>query len=110
VSPKAAKIIDWMRVPGPGGDANADAGPVLPCGIEQQFLDIARVRPLAHHIQQPVLASCDAHMGRIQEARELVERLRAITPVVIPDATHWLNPEHRAFYLEGLRLAAGEET
>jgi adenylate cyclase len=54
------------------------------------------------------LASCYAHMGRIEEARELVERLRAITPVVIPDAAHWLNPEHRAFYLEGLRLAAGE--
>jgi TolB-like protein/tetratricopeptide (TPR) repeat protein len=56
------------------------------------------------------LASCYAHMGRLEEARELVKRLRTITPVVIPDATHWRNPEQRAFYLEGLRMAADETT
>jgi TolB-like protein len=54
------------------------------------------------------LASCYAHMGRLEEARELVKRLRAITPIVMPDATHWRDPEQRAFYLEGLRLAADE--
>jgi len=54
------------------------------------------------------LASCYAHMGRLEEARELVKRLRVITPVVMPDATHWRDPEQRAFYLEGLRLAASE--
>ena len=57
-----------------------------------------------------VLASCYAHMGRLDEARELVKQLRAITPVVVPDATHWRNPEHRELFLSGLRLAAGEET
>jgi len=31
-----------------------------------------------------LLASCYAHMGRLGEAREVVKRLRAITPVVIP--------------------------
>jgi TolB-like protein len=54
------------------------------------------------------LASCYAHMGRLEEARELVKRLRAITPIVMPDATHWRDPEQCAFYLEGLRLAADE--
>jgi len=30
--------------------------------------------------------------------------------VAVPSAAHWRDPEQRAFYLEGLRLAAGEET
>jgi adenylate cyclase len=54
------------------------------------------------------LAACYAHMGRLNEAHELIEHLRAITPLVVPGATHWRNPEHREFYLNGLRLAAGE--
>jgi tetratricopeptide (TPR) repeat protein len=56
------------------------------------------------------LSSCYAHMGRLDEARQLVERLRAITPVVIPDASYLRNPEHRELFLSGLRLAIGEET
>jgi tetratricopeptide (TPR) repeat protein len=56
------------------------------------------------------LAACYAHMGRLEEAREIVRRLRAITPLVIPDATHWRDLEQREFYLKGLRLAAGEAT
>jgi hypothetical protein len=47
-------------------------------------------------------------MGRIEEAREIVERLRAITPLVLPNATYVRNPEHRELFLSGLRLAAGE--
>jgi hypothetical protein len=35
-------------------------------------------------------------------------RLRAITPVVIPDASPLRNPEHRELFLSGLRLAMGE--
>jgi TolB-like protein len=54
------------------------------------------------------LASCYAHLGRLDEARELVERLRTITPVLEPSASPWRNPEHRELYLSGLRLAAGE--
>jgi TolB-like protein len=53
------------------------------------------------------LASCYAHMGRLDDTREVVERLRAITPVVIPDASYLRNPEHRELFLSGLRLAAG---
>jgi TolB-like protein/class 3 adenylate cyclase/Tfp pilus assembly protein PilF len=51
------------------------------------------------------LASCYAQMGRRGEARETIERLRSLTDVVVPHATHWRNPEHRQLYLEGLRLA-----
>jgi len=54
------------------------------------------------------LAACYAHMGRLDEARVVVQRLRAITSVVIPDLTYLRNTEHRAFYRSGLRLAAGE--
>jgi adenylate cyclase len=55
-----------------------------------------------------LLASCYAHMGRLDQAREIVARLRAITPTVMPHAMPWRNPEHRDLFLSGLRLAAGE--
>ena len=54
------------------------------------------------------LASCYAHLGRLDEARETVRRLRMLTADVVPSATHWRNPEHRELYLSGLRLAVGE--
>ena len=57
-----------------------------------------------------ILAACYAHLGRLDEAREIVARLRAITPVVVPSATRLRNLEHRELYLSGLRLAAGEIT
>jgi len=50
------------------------------------------------------------HMGRLDDAREIVERLRAIAPVVIRDASFLRNPKHRELFLSGLRLAAGEAT
>jgi TolB-like protein len=56
------------------------------------------------------LAACYAHMGRLDEAREIVTRLRAITPAVMPSVIPYRNPEHRELYLSGLRLAMGEET
>jgi adenylate cyclase len=55
-----------------------------------------------------VLAACYAHMGRLDDAREVVARLRVITPVVIRDRSSLRNPEHLEFALSGLRLAAGE--
>jgi adenylate cyclase len=54
------------------------------------------------------LAACYAHKGRLDDAREIVERLRAITSVVIPDSSALRNAEHRELFLSGLRLAAGE--
>jgi tetratricopeptide (TPR) repeat protein len=53
------------------------------------------------------MASCLAHMGRLEEAQEMVKCLREITPVVIPTAEHWRIREDREYYLDGLRLAAG---
>jgi adenylate cyclase len=55
------------------------------------------------------LAACYAHMGRTDDAREIVTRLRAITSIVIPDASFLQRAEHRELYLSGLRLAADEE-
>jgi TolB-like protein/class 3 adenylate cyclase len=53
------------------------------------------------------LAACYAHMGRLDDAREIVARLRAITAIVIPDTSYLRNPEHREFFLSGLRMAVG---
>ena len=55
------------------------------------------------------LAACYAHMGRLDEARAIVARLRAITPLVMPSGAQFRNPEDRELLLSGLRLAAGEE-
>ncbi|MBV9815631.1 MAG: hypothetical protein JO229_07755, partial [Alphaproteobacteria bacterium] len=46
--------------------------------------------------------------GRLDEARDIVRRLRAVTTVVVPDASYLRNPEHRELLLSGLRLASGE--
>jgi adenylate cyclase len=54
------------------------------------------------------LAACCAQMGRLDEARDVVGQLRALTPLVVPSAAHWRNLEQRELYLSGLRLAAGE--
>ena len=56
------------------------------------------------------LAACYAHMGRLDEARATVARLRAITPLVVPSDIPWRNPEDRELYLSGLRLAMSETT
>jgi adenylate cyclase len=56
------------------------------------------------------LAACYAHMGRLHEAREIVKRLKTITPVVVPSVVPYRNPEHRELFLSGLRLAAGDAT
>jgi TolB-like protein/class 3 adenylate cyclase len=53
------------------------------------------------------LASCYAHMGRLRDAQDMVQRLRGITPLLIPSAEHWRIPEDREFYLAGLRQAVG---
>jgi TolB-like protein len=53
------------------------------------------------------MASCLAHLGRLKEAQEMVKRLQAITPGVIPPAEHWRMRDDREYYLDGLRLAVG---
>jgi adenylate cyclase len=54
------------------------------------------------------LASCYAHMGRIEEARAIIERLRTISPLVVPELNQFRNPKHRELILSGLRMAVGE--
>src|SRR5262249_44971792 len=56
------------------------------------------------------LASCYAHMGRLDEAKETIKKLRTLTNVAVPNAQNWRHAEYRERYLSGLRLAAGEET
>ena len=57
-----------------------------------------------------ILAACYAQMGRLDEARDTIEKLRTITPVVVPSVIPYRNPEQRELFLSGLRLAAGEST
>jgi len=64
----------------------------------------------SYPLAQSYLAACYAHMGRLDEAREVVGRLRAITPEVSPRAMELRIPEHRELLLSGWRLAAGETT
>jgi adenylate cyclase len=54
------------------------------------------------------LAACYAHLGELDEAKMMIKRLRALTPVVLPSADHWRDAEQREFYLSGLRLAMSE--
>jgi adenylate cyclase len=60
------------------------------------------------------LAACYAHMGRLDEARDIIAPLRAMTPLVAPDAApnaaQFRNPDDRELLLSGLRLAMGEAT
>jgi adenylate cyclase len=54
------------------------------------------------------LVVCYAHMGRFDEARAALAKLRAITPLVVPSNVPFLRPEDLKLYLSGLRLVAGE--
>jgi len=82
--------------------------------LKRQFDDAASI--LLTSVQEAptfavayrLLASCYAHMGRLDDAREIVRRLREITPVVVPHVIPNRTPEHRELLLSGLRLAAGE--
>ena len=67
-------------------------------------LDLAPTFPVTYR----VLASCYAHMGRLDEAHDIIRRLRAITPAVMEPGTRYRNPELRELFLSGLRLAASE--
>ena len=48
-------------------------------------------------------------MGRLDEAREVVARLRALTAEVVPHHLPFRNPEHRELFLSGLRLPLGRQ-
>jgi len=54
------------------------------------------------------LAACYGHRGQLDEARAIVAKLRAITPLVVPSDIPFRNPADRELFLSGLRLAMGE--
>jgi adenylate cyclase len=56
------------------------------------------------------LAACYALTGRMEEARQIIDRLRAITSITVPRIVSFRDPEHRELFLSGVRLAAGEGT
>jgi hypothetical protein len=49
-------------------------------------------------------------MGRLNEAGEILDRLRALTSEIEPPQLPFRKPEHQQLLLSGLRLAAGEVT
>ena len=53
------------------------------------------------------LASCYAHLGRMGDAKAIVEKLKSITPDLVPSADHWRIRKDREYYLDGLRMAVG---
>jgi adenylate cyclase len=55
-----------------------------------------------HTLSCGFLAASYAHLGRLAEAREIVQRLGA---AISDDGLRFRNPEHRELYLSGLRLA-----
>ncbi|MGC2412060.1 MAG: adenylate/guanylate cyclase domain-containing protein [Stellaceae bacterium] len=55
-----------------------------------------------------VLASALAHLGELEEAGKVIERLRTLTPIILPLSIAFRKPEHRELLLSGLRLAMGE--
>jgi adenylate cyclase len=56
-----------------------------------------------------ILMAGYAHLGRLEEAREALSRMRLIDPVVMPRYLQALRiPEHRELLVSGLRLAMGE--
>jgi len=90
-------------------------GTLMANGIAHFFarrLDQARTMLLLSLQQHPswvptnrFLAACSGHLGQVGEARTIIKRLRTLTPVVLPNADNWCDPEQREFYLSGLRLA-----
>jgi Flp pilus assembly protein TadD len=56
------------------------------------------------------LAACYAHMGRLDEAREAIVKLQALTTELLPRHLPFRKPEHQELLKLGLRLAAGEPT
>jgi adenylate cyclase len=60
--------------------------------------------PLAYR----ALAACYAHLGQLAEAREIVERLRALGPFALSSGVYARRTEFRELVESGLRLAMGE--
>jgi TolB-like protein/class 3 adenylate cyclase len=74
---------------------------------ERTLLVATQERP-QHSLAYQFLASCYAHMGRLDEARAIVARLQALHASAMPKALPFRNAEQRELYLSGLRMAMDE--
>ena len=54
------------------------------------------------------LAACYAHMGRLNDARAVIDQLHALGSVTATEINRYRRAEDRELLLSGLRLAAGE--
>jgi adenylate cyclase len=54
------------------------------------------------------LAACYAHMGRLDDARAIIDRLRLLTPAVLPHYLPFRDANHKELLLSGLRRATGD--
>lgn len=50
-------------------------------------------------------AACYGHLSRYAEAAEMIERVRELTPVVVPEAGFYRDQRQRDLYLSGLHAA-----
>jgi hypothetical protein len=57
-----------------------------------------------------LLAASYAYLGRLEEAYDVIKRLKAITTAVIPLDWPYRRSQDRELLLSGLRLAMGERT
>jgi adenylate cyclase len=54
------------------------------------------------------LAACYVHMGRLDDARAVIEQLRSVGPVMSPEIRRYRRAQDREILLSGLHLAADE--
>jgi adenylate cyclase len=54
------------------------------------------------------LVACYAHLGRLDEAREVLQRLRGMTRLLIDSSSYLRNSDRGELLLSGLRSAIGE--
>ena len=54
------------------------------------------------------LAACYAQMGRLDDSRRMISRLRSLTDDIVPQQLMFRNQAHCELFVSGLRLAIGE--
>jgi len=64
----------------------------------------------SYHQPNCCVADYFSPMGRVDGTQEIVEQLRAIAPIVMPNVSYAQNAEERELLLSGPRLTTGETT
>jgi adenylate cyclase len=72
-------------------------------------LRIAIAEDPSHPQAYRFLAACYAHLGRIEEARAVMARLRTVTADPLSVGFTLRNERHRQLLLAGMRLASGDQ-